>query len=219
MGAQKISFSFRPIFRQLIWTLVILASLNSCARYGISLYEAPDRERVSEKLEMPAKVLTAKLETYLRRERLLANVMADPKLKQTYLDCVWVRDTSLRYYYLHWDTRGRHRSNWKIVWRVRELGKNSSELSAEVFEVLFWGPAEETPNKAEPDSGNWVQTPPDGYRLSREYAKFLGQIFRRDSAIVRRYDQVQAPDLQFRPVGERLKTLPEPTIFSGPYFF
>jgi hypothetical protein len=196
-----------------------LPALNGCARYGIPLYDSPDHERFTERMDMPAKVLAGKLERYLKNERLLNRIVPDQRWKQTYYEGPWVRDFSGRYYYLHWDQRGRHRVQWKMVWRIRELGKNTSELSAEVMEILFWGPAEETPARPVPESGNWVQTPPDGYRMAREFAKFLGTILPRQSSLVRRYEAYSSPDLAFKPKADRLRTTKDPAIFSGPYFF
>jgi hypothetical protein len=194
--------------------------LTSCARYGIPLYDSDDHERFTERIPLPASKLKSHLEHYLRREKLLARIVPDPKQRQTYFEGPWLLDYSLRYYYLHWDERDRHKVQWKSVWRVKEISKNESELSAEVFEILFWGPAEATPMKAETASGNWVQTPPDGYRLAREFGKYLRLVSPGHSNLARIYDRFKVPDLKFPPKAKGFRDRDnDVAIFSGPYFF
>ncbi len=193
---------------------------GGCARYGIPLYDSPDHERFTERLPIPAKKVRAQLEWHLRQNRLLDRVHPESKRKQHWYEGVWVIDESLRYYYLHWDQRERHRVHWKIVWKVREVNAKESELSAEIFELLFWGPQEEATKRPDSQSGNWVQTPPDGYRLAREFGKFLRLIVPNDKGRLRSYQRFEVPDLKFQPKADRLRNRDgDATIFSGPYFF
>jgi hypothetical protein len=165
---------------------------EACSRYALNLDDTGHEKPVVVRVDENSISVASKLRAYLlSRGRLDSGDLAP--LRDGSLNFVqpWIRDTSLRYYSLNFDTREREMSDWKAQWHLKPLGAHQSELSLVVLELIFVGPAKDAGPRPEAgpsaranllgsgrypaaafDNSDWYETDPDNLRAALEMRRF-----------------------------------------------
>src|SRR5690606_24351187 len=89
-----------------------------------------------------------RLEGYLRLRSRVERVVSEGN--RIHIIQPWVRDSSLRYYMLEFDTRERHLNEWKAQWTLEHAGSMRTVLRLKVFELLYMGPPRQAGLRPDP---------------------------------------------------------------------
>lgn len=159
-----------------------LLGLAACSKYGIRLSERDPANRrpipAVVEVDLPLPTVAATLKSYLAARDRLSSTYVPPENPEAEIrfQQPWVRDTSLRYYTLEFDTRRRHTVDWKALWTLKRLETRRTEIRLDIIEALFMGP----PLEAGPGpllNGQWFETERDSLRARLELRRFWNQSF------------------------------------------
>lgn len=154
----------------------------ACSKSGIRLSDGELTERrpipAVIELDLPLPTVAASLKNYLASRNRLASTYVPPENPdaEVRFQQPWIRDTSLRYYTLEFDTRRRHTVDWKALWTLKRLEARRTEIHLDIVEILFMGP----PYEAGPGpllNGQWFETERDTLRARLELRRFWNQKF------------------------------------------
>ena len=137
--------------------VILLTLVSSCSRYALII---PDAERENGELNVRVpdnyQSVDAKISRWLRlRGKLEKSIRPSSDSQRVFYLTPWARDLSLRFYYLDFDQRIRHLTEWKSQWSLRAMGANESKLTVKVLELIFVGPIWDVPPL--PESANRKQ--------------------------------------------------------------
>lgn len=161
------------------WMLWALLSITACSRYALRDYS--NELQAPVEIELPETIDRAqqRLHKYLVSRGRFENLVTNSSGKFIFVQ-PWVRDSSLRYYLLEYDTRYRHLSEWKAQWTLTEAGPFKTKLQLRVLEVIFLGPPDTLGARPRITRGSgrefifadWVETDRDDLRASLEARRF-----------------------------------------------
>lgn len=180
---------------------------GACSKYGIRLSDGEMNERrpipAVIEIDLPLPTVTASLKNYLVSRNRFASVYSPPENPESEvrLQQPWVRDTSLRYYTLEFDTRRRHTVDWKALWTLKRLDAHRTEIRLDIVEVLFMGP----PLEAGPGpllNGQWFETERDSLRARLELRRFWNQKFP-GRPLPATLGQIAVPSIEASPLAKR----------------
>jgi hypothetical protein len=150
---------------------LILLWLGACSRYGILIDGSQQKPARGFVIDRNFAQVSKDLSAWLRKRGVLLATHDAAATNSVFFEQDWVRDSSLRYYYLDFDTRVRHLTHWKGVWRLRAQGPGRTELRMDLLELVFLGPANEAGRLHRMD-GQWFESPRDNVRVALEMRRF-----------------------------------------------
>jgi len=170
------------------FAVIILTHFSGCARYGLRHPQSLEYDgSVSVKVPDNFQVIEVKLRDWLKTRSLFEKVIRPTGLSQeVYYLTPWKRDFSLRYYYLEFDSRSRHISEWKSQWKLKVLNPEFSEIQVKVLEVIHMGPSNLAPAFPEIDEVkklkittnlDWAESAPDKIRALLELRRFFNETY------------------------------------------
>lgn len=167
---------------------IFLTLLSACSRFALII---PDAERengeVNVRIPENLRTLETKVSRWLKlKDKLEKTIRPSADSKRVFFITPWTRALSLRFYYLDFDQRMRHLSEWKAQWTLRALGANDSKLTVKVLELLFTGPIWNVPPLPElanqkqnsvTTNTEWTETDPDKLRATLELRRFWSEVY------------------------------------------
>jgi hypothetical protein len=166
--------------------LFLTLSFSACSQYGKITPDALSRPTVV--IDLPENYFATyeKIEQYLKSrghfEKVIFNQLRDGQ--NAHFISRWVRDSSLRYYMLEFDSRERHLSEWKAQWTLEGRGRNNSKLTVTVLEVIYMGPPyragvrpEAPQDSLKINNIDWYETTEDNLRAAIEARRFWTSLY------------------------------------------